>query len=487
VSFYSNFIKKSVFYSFLQVLPALAGIIVLRIYSSLLTKEEFAVLAMLTAASMLSLIINSLCLDQVITRYYYDHLHDRKKLDDFFISVISVIIALMVVLAGASLLIPSSINDGLFKGMLMDIRWQFVAVVMVGFSLSLNKSLLSFMRNEQAHKKLLLLTLGISVLQVALVWVGIKYMHNKVLGAQLGKFAGVFIPTSLMLLQYFSGKKARVRTAFIREIAPFFLPLVLYGLMYWGVSQFDQFIFQLRMKNLELLAYYVMAFNLALFAELVLNGLSSFIVPELNRIMTTNKDKDRIANYLHLFVLIGCFTLLMTSLAGELLIDFFLDKKYATIGWIINGLLVGYIYRLLYAVFSFPVYYYKRTMILASVLSFSLVLSVTANWFLIPFLGIFALLLSNFLSRFTQAWLTAYKAGSIYRLPFNRLKIYGLSGIFSLLLLGLMLVEYYDVLNGYLAFFIVFIIAAISSLILFRKQMPLFINLIKEGLNRIHS
>jgi O-antigen/teichoic acid export membrane protein len=487
VSFYSSFIKKSVFYSFLQILPALAGIVVLKIYSSLLSKEEFAVLAMLTTASMFSLIINSLCLDQVITRYYFDHVHNRKQLDDFFISVISVIIALLFVLIAGVFLIPAGINDYLFKGLLLDFRWQFMAAVLVGFSLSLNKSMLSFQRNEQSHRQVLLLTLSASLLQVAFVWIGIKYMHNKVMGAQLGKFAGILLPTSFMLFRYFHGKKAKVRLTLIREIVPFFMPLVLYGLMYWGVSQFDQIILQLRMKNLELLAYYVMAVNLALFAELVLGGLSSFIVPEMNMIMKNSGDKDRIANYLHLFVLIGCFALLMISLAGEILTDFFLDEKYSTIGWIIDGLLIGYIFRLLYAVFSFPVYYYKKTMVLATALSFSLALSVSVNWFLVPFFGIFALLLSNFLSRFTQTWLTAYRAGKIFKLPFNRLKIYGLTIIFSLLLLSLMLVEYFNLLNAYLAFFIAFIIAGISSLFLFRKQMPVLAKILKEGLKRLHT
>jgi O-antigen/teichoic acid export membrane protein len=487
VSFYSSFIKKSVFYSFLQILPALAGIIVLKIYSSLLSKEEFAVLAMLTTASTLSFIINSLCLDQVITRYYYDHIHDRKKLNDFFISVISVIFVLLLVLLACVLLIPGSINNYLFKGLLMDYRLQFGAAVLVGFSLSLNKSILSFYRNEQSHRKVLFITFTSSLLQVLLVWIGLKYMGNKVLGAQLGKFAGIFIPTIIFIATYFYGKKARIRIGLIREIVPFFLPLVLYSLMYWGVSQFDQIIFQMRLKNLELLAFYVMAFNIALFADLVINGLSSFMVPEMNLVMKTNADKGRIANYIHLFVLIGCFALLFISLAGELLIDFFLDKKYTGIGWLINGLLIGYIFRMLYSVFSFPVYYFKRTMILALTLSFSLLLSVSFNWFLIPVFGMFALILSNVLSRVSQAWLTANQAGKIYKLPFNRWKIYGLSVIFSLLFLVLMLVDYYEIFNYYLVFIVLSILAAVCSLVLFRKQMPMLINTLKDRLNRVHA
>lgn len=487
MSFYSSFIKKSVFYSFLQLLPALAGVVVLKIYSSLLSKEEFAVLAMLTTASTLSFIINSLCLDQVITRYYYDHIHDRKKLNDFFISVISVIFFLLFVLIALAFLIPESINNYLFKGLLMDYRLQFIAAILVGFALSLNKSILSFYRNEQSHRKVLFITFSASLLQVLLVWFGLNYMENKVLGAQLGKFAGIFLPTVFFLASYFYGKKAKIRIGLIREIVPFFMPLVLYSIMYWGVSQFDQIIFQLRLKNLELLAYYVMAFNIALFADLVLNGLSSFMVPEMNLIMKTNADKAKIANYIHLYVLIGCFALLFISLAGKILIDFFLDPKYASVGWLINGLLIGYVFRMLYSVFSFPVYYFKKTMILAIVLSFSLVLSVAFNWFLIPVVGLFALILSNFISRITQAWLTAHRAGKLYKLPFNRWKVYGLSMIFSLMFLALMLIDYFERFNYYIAFIIMFVFASISVLILFRRQMPLLINTLKDRLSRAHS
>lgn len=480
MSFYSSFIKKSVFYSFLQILPALAGIIVLKIYSSMLSKEEFAVLAMLTTASTLSLIINSLCLDQVITRYYYDHVDNRKKLDDFLISVITVIFLLLFVLIGIVFLIPKGINEYLFKGMLHDMRWQFIAAILVGFALSLNKSLLSFQRNEQAHMKVLTLTLSVSLLQVALVWFGIRFMQNKVLGAQLGKFAGIMLPTAFMLVQYFSGKKAKFDLSLIREIVPFFMPLVLYGLMYWGVSQFDQIIFQMRMKNLELLALYVMAFNIALFADLVLSGLTSFIVPEMNMIMKKEADLGRIANYLHLFVLISCFAVLFISLAGEIMADFFLDEKYSSIGWIIDGLLIGYLFRMLYAIFSFPVYYYKKTMILAAALAVSLVISISVNWFLIPVFGIFTLMISNFLARFSQTWLTAIKAASIFKLPFNRWKIYGLTFIFSLLLVALMMVEYFNLLDAYLTFCIAFAIASLVTLVLFRKQLPVLISIIKE-------
>jgi len=487
VSFYSSFFKKSVFYSFLQVLPALAGIIVLKLYSTMLSKEEFAVLAMLTTASTLSFIINSLCLDQVITRYYYDHVHDRTRLDDFFISVISVIILLLFLLIAFVFLIPNGINEYLFKGMLHDMRWQFIAAVLVGFALSLNKSLLSFQRNEQTHVKVLILTLSASLLQVVFVWIGIRFMHNKVLGAQIGKFLGIVLPTLVMLGLYFVGKKPRIRVSLIREIVPFFMPLVLYGLMYWGVSQFDQIIFQMRMKNLELLALYVMAFNVALFADLVLSGLTSFIVPEMNMLMKKETDMGRIANYLHLFVLICCFAILFISLAGEIMADIFLDSKYSSIGWIIDGLLIGYIFRMLYAIFSFPVYYYKKTMILASALAFSLVLSISVNWFLIPVIGIFALLFANFLARFSQTWLTAVMAGKMFKFPFNRWKIYGLTVVFSFLLLSLMLVEYFNLLNTYLAFGIVFLVAAFITLVIFRKQMPVLISILKEGVQKSKS
>lgn len=485
MSFYSSFIKKSVFYSFLQILPALAGIIILKLYSSLLSKEEFAVLGMLTTVSMLSFIINSLYLDQVITRYYYDHLNDRQRLDDFFISVISVIFFLLLLLVSLVFLIPASINELLFKGMLHDMRWQFLAAVLVGFALSLNKSLLSFQRNEQAHAKVLVLTLLASLLQVGLVWICIRFFPNKVLGAQLGKFAGIFIPTIAMLAFYFKGKKPRIRLFLIKDIVPFFMPLVLYGLIYWGISQFDQFIFQLRMKNLELLALYLMAFNIALFADMVLSGLISFIYPELNMIMKKESDTGRIANYLHLFVLLSCFAILLISLAGEILADLFLDQKYSTIGWIIDGLLIGYIYRMLYVIFSFPVYYSKKTMIITAVLIVSLILSLSLNWILIPFIGIFALILSNFIARISQSWLTSVFAGKVFKLPFNRLKVYGLSVIFSLLLFGLMVVDYLNLFNSYLAFGLAFIIAMFTTLLLFRKQMPVLVSILKEGSEKL--
>jgi len=481
VFFYSSFAKKSVFYTFLQILPALAGIIILRIYSSLLTREEYAVLAMLTTTSTLSLIINSLCMDQVITRYYYDHVHDRKKLDEFFLSVISVMVALLFVIIAFVFIIPQGINEYLFKGMLENMQWQFIASVLVGFALSLYKSLLSFQRNEQAHFKVLILTLSASVLQVAFVWIGIRFFQNSVLGAQLGKFAGIALPTIVLIFMYFAGRKASIKFALIREVVPFFAPLVLYGLMYWGVSQFDQVLFQMRMQSLELLALYVMAFNIALFADLILSGLSSFIIPEMNMIMKQQTDTGRISNYIHLFVLMSCFSILAVSLAGNLMTDFYLDPKYGSIGWIIDGLLIGYIFRMLYTIYSFPVYYQKKTMILTIALGISLAISLSVNWFLIPSAGIFALLLSNFLSRFSQAWLTAGLARKMSTIPFNRMKVFGLTVIFVLLLLSLMIIGYFTRVNHYLAISAAFIIAVLTALILFRKQLPVLISLLRDG------
>ena len=485
MSFYSSFIKKTFFYSFLQILPALAGILILKFYSSLLTKEEFAVLAILTTVSNLSFIINSLCFDQVIARFYFDYFHDRKKLDDFLLSVIAVMCVLLAFLSLGSLLIPESLNNYLFKGSIENFRLQFLAAVLIGFGLSLSKSLLSFYRNDQSHLKVFYLTFIIFLLQIFFVWIGLKYMGNKVLGAQIGKFAGVFIPAIIFLSAYFFNRKSKIRLDLIKETIPFFMPLVLYSLMYWGVTQFDQVIFQLRLKNLELLAFYVMGFNIALFADLILNGLSSFMIPEMNLIMKIQSNKSQLSNYIHLYVLIGCFSLLLISFAGEFLVDFFLDDKYSSIGWIINGLLIGYIGRMLYSIFSFPVYYFKKTMILVYVLSFSLVLNLTGNWLLIPLLGIPALILSSILARLIQAFLTAYWAKKILIIPFNRFKIYGLTFTFGFLLLIMMLVDYFSLINYYLASLIMFVIALISSLLLFRKQLPILVDVLKHKIGFI--
>lgn len=472
MGFVKQFFKYSYLYTILQLLPALASFVILRFYSVYLNESEFAVFNLLTLISNLALIFISFSIDQW---YLISHLHysdDLKKKKNFLFSSLLVIsiIALCLFLLFAPFF--GVISEALFSGIFHHVFLQFFILFVMTASTSYNKVLSVYFRVEANIKSLLYLCVGQFVLQIVLSYYFLNVFADKILAAQLSKLLGLLLPILAMLVTIYSNYLPRYSDSFFKGMRAYLVPVLLYNLIYWLVTQFDQFIFKLQIGDTELLAQYAMAFNLALISDVLINGILSFVIPDINASLAKKSNKIAINNHIHLFMLLSVTGLFGVFLFSKLILDFFIDPKYNMCFWMIGFILVSNIFRLFYAIHSIPVYFYKQTKILPLSLLFSFVVSLTINLLFIRSLGLVAILFSLQVSKFLQfISIYFYNRNKHPEFSYNKTKVFGLGFFAYAVIVTISLLFALKDYNFYVLWLIGGVLLSIAGFALFRKQV----------------
>ncbi|MCB8963927.1 MAG: oligosaccharide flippase family protein [Bacteroidales bacterium] len=470
------FFKQTVFYTFIQVLPALAGFILLKIYSDVLSKDEYAILNLLNTYSVLFFSIISLSSDSIVTRFYYTFKNNRKLLSDLYGSIaigLVVVSAIMILIAFPFHYVLNHIFSS---------PTLIILVVLWALNLSFIKFFQSIFRVERNNTMLLWFSISTFVGQILGVIIGFYIFENKTIAILAGRF--ILVILVIILFQFLIKNKFtfRLRLNLLKETLPFFYPIIIYNILYWISSQFDQTVFKIMIEDNSQLAIYAMAFNLTVVNEFILNAINAHIVPEFNELMTERKEGylESIKTNAHLFILISLTGVIFTLIFSQILLDVYINPIYTDSALFIGLLCASYVLRLIYSVYSIPIYFFNKTLILPIIFTGSAIVNITCNVLLIPRIGLWSLVLSLFLARIIQTVAIAIISHRIFPIKYNYTKMLTLPLLLVILLaIGTWIRSNYNI-NYYYIWASVSAILGLAIWFSFQTQIKDTINTLKN-------
>ena len=433
-------LKAGIWYTASSFLVKSISFITMPIFTRILSKNEIGIFSVSTTwISILTAILSLNLYDTVIlARYDYK---DEKEYREY----LSTITLLGTAVGLAFYIFMLFFQD--FSVSITGMPLYAVHLVLIYIVLSpCTLIILSKYRTEMQYGKTvaisLLTTLSSAVVSIALVLL----WEDKLKGRFYGTFIpGIFINLVLFAILVFEGKAFKLK--YCKYALPLGLPLIIHYLSGNLMGFSDRIMIQ-RMCGNEEVAIYSIAYTCAMFVDILRNSLNSAWDPWVFERLNGNRTED-IQGYTKYYLLFFISLCIYVMLFAPELLLIFGGKAYLEAKYVIPPVVLGYIFCMIYSLFSCLERYAKQQKIFAVITFICAVANILLNFLLIPVFGYIAAAYTTLFSYILSSllhFLNARKIGlaGIYDLKMI-LKIIG----YSVLLSALVLFSYTSLLLRY--------------------------------------
>ncbi len=392
--------KLTSVYTFFAAFPALLQLIVYPIIEGKdrLGAEDFGYLAITEAIISVVFIVCLFGTGNGIARLYYDNKDNITDYNRLVSTVLSGILGRGFLLIGMSLVFAPFIGNLFPQPALQNFNEYGPSLFIAG----LNRAVILMAVILYRHEKRLLLFIIISlfsgflragfqvggVLLYELSFVG--YVYGTAIG---GGIVSLGIVVFLYKTCGFHNNK-NINT----NLYPFSFPLFFSDLIFWGLLFADRFFLLDQPKELGI---YDNAVKFAIGIQLIIQGLSSAVQPEIFRYLKEGVrfKEGEIKQLSNIFIAESLSIIAITILPVMVFITVFYETQLILSSSLISIIFIRYILRTQYMVFSWPVMFSKKTNLFFLINAVVLIISLMINWFLTPRIGYYGAIIA-FLAAF---------------------------------------------------------------------------------------
>jgi O-antigen/teichoic acid export membrane protein len=390
-------------YTFFAAFPALLQLIVYPVIEgeNRLGSTDFGYLAITEAIIAFVFIVCTFGMSSGLARFYYDYRDNRQNYNRLVSTVISGIIGRGFLLLGIAIIAAPFIGSLFAEPALQNFGAYGPSLVIAGLNRSIITSMLALYRNEKRLGIFVLVSLMSGLLRSGFQLTGVLFYDMSFMGYVWGTaLGGSVIAIGVIVYSYYRCG-FHYKKAFLRELFPFARPLFFSDLIIWGLLFADRF-FLLRTPGD--LGIYDNAMKFAIGLQLIIQGLSNAIQPEIFRYLG-NKSSENHANVktlCNLFIAESISLIILAVLPAMIFITLFYETQLTMSAGLLTIIFARFILISQYKVFSMPVMYAKRTKIFFYVNSGLLVLNIGLNWILVPLFGYYGAIAAFFSAYLTQ-------------------------------------------------------------------------------------
>lgn len=383
------------FYTCLSFLRPAILIILLPIYLSVFSVEEWAIYSLMGIVGSFAMVIVTGRIGSAMLSHYYDYLGKPKMIRQYLRSLFSSSILIGVVALIILSLVGESIFAFVFKS--EDILFFPYGITIIAYAVlsEINLNYFIFLKNEKNLSRFALVTLFQMLLLILFQYILIVTFAKGVQGALLGMLAANILTTLLILLL-----ERDIFTLFpdwkmVKSSLVFSLPLIPYLIIYWFMTKGERIILE-QILSLEIVGKYVLLVTLTGLTVILIEAVINGVRPFLFELFSQNR-KDNTAEIslltkmiinvpllsLPVIILIGCNIQLITDNT-----DYHEIAPYVSLGAITAYCIV--FGKLFYQQLIFS----KKTVQITSLSLISLVVFVVCLFVLIPVYEIWGVLYS---------------------------------------------------------------------------------------------
>lgn len=422
-----DFLKSSFIFTISGALPMIAGIILLPFYTNYLNDVNYTQVLFYISISLLFQILFSFSIESYFGIKYSQLIDDPNKQKKFIGTV-----SLILLIIGAVLILFTSIfGDLLFKNIyrtdLMMNFWPygFYSILTAFFNSYFKASSICLIYLKKPITFLIINS--INFFATIIISIGGLYLFpNTIIGPIYGRlFSGIII---FFIAQFIFNKNGIISfdKSFLGELTTFCLPYLFYVICGWILGQFDRFLLQSFIVNIDLNAYDLLL-KCFFGIEFIQNSLSAVIFPKLYEIWNKNKNNtttQETNRYFNVFTAINIIQLILfcmfIPIIYKLIVNnesFYQSEKY------IGILASGYALRSILNFYISTILFTKKINILISIFGLSALFQILISVIFINYFGLMGAIYAGVLTKILQVIFCVLFTKNVFTYNFNYFKI----------------------------------------------------------------
>lgn len=376
-------VKASMWFLVCNVLQAGLGVISTPIFTRMMSTEEYGMFNTFNSWRSILMIFTSLNLSYGVFNNAMVKYEDSKTRDEYVSCMQGLYCLITLAFICFYAIAWKWCNDIL--GMSTEI------VILLLLDLFCYPALLFWsgrQRYEFKYKWLVIITLIMSVLNIGLGIVFVKYaVHKDFAKIFSGVLVDVVFCGGFLIYQFFKGKKLCIPKFWTYALG-FNIPLVPHYLSEIILNQSDRIMISKIVSN-SATANYSIAYSIVTMLQLVMSAINASFLPWAYGCIKRKKYSDMKKMVNILMIMIGSVIVVLMLFAPELIM-IFAGKKYAEAVYVIPPIAMSIFFMFFYDMFSTVEFYYGKNIgvMIASIISAAL--NVALNAILIPRFGYYA-------------------------------------------------------------------------------------------------
>jgi O-antigen/teichoic acid export membrane protein len=372
--------KNFFVYSFGALFLKGVSFILLPLYTSLLSPEEYGVLDLLaTFTNILDISLSLGLVSALMIEYFHYNDQQRKKIFDTVVSIfLSLSFLLYFVVVGLALIFREKLFTSTPSVLI-------VLSALTAYLTFFQTFTITILKQREEASRATVLQVGSGIISISLNVLFVYGWSWGVAGIIWSSFIGVLLFSGYAF--YFILKELQFKFVFNREQYVHFLklglPFVPSAVMLWLMTSANRWIL-LNYTDLEQVGYYSLAFKFSsLFEPLVIAPFLSAYTPRvMKRFQTGDYTQE-----LYKFILGGIPAFIVMGFALQLLASWMIDEKFYPALILIPMLVFNAYFSLMAQVCAYILVFQKRILAMLSAITGAAVIGVVTNFVLVPAYG----------------------------------------------------------------------------------------------------
>jgi len=413
-------LKSTGLYALGNVLPNLASFVLLPIYTSYLTTDDYGIVSSLQVFSNVLLIFLSLAIERSVPRLYFDY--DTVESKKRFLSCVFTFLALSSTVIVACIFLFKNTVQLVYSS--IDFDTYFVWAIAGAFFSVFSFVPKVFLRVEERVSQFVTISLSQFVLTTILVLWFVVFMDQGAIGMLKGQALAQFISSIFFI--GFSIQKFGIglHKSILRSTLAFSLPMIPSLLGAWILNLSDR-IFLERYLSLSEVGKYSLGYKLASILVVVSSAFFSAYNPLFYKLAKKNTEevKRKLKDYNNNYTYILIFLTFSLAFYSRDVLKIFFREEYQEAHIIVSIIALAYLISQVGSLLNLSVYQERKSLQMMYIQLFGASLNILLNFILISAYGAVGAAWATVLS-FTAIFLIKYfYAKKTYFIEFEWKKI----------------------------------------------------------------
>ncbi len=413
----SKIFQNTFFYAIGNFTSKAINFLLLPLYTSYLTPEEFGIVSSMQVFTSILLIFLTLGLERAIYRLFFDYKTEKEKKN--FLGTIAISITIISALVCGGLFLLNAPIGKIYKSINFHPYYTYAILTALFMSYELVPQI-SMQVREQA-KQYLFLSLTIMLFRIAPVIWQVVYLDNRAVGMLKGAMIGnaaallVLVPKTFKIINIYFNVSLLKQT--LKYCLPF-IPIIISG---WVINMSDR-IFLERFFSTHEVGIYSLAYKIGQLVQFlsvsILMAYNPYFYKKANSEdqIQAKKDLYKMNNLSISFLLLIGF---LTAFFAKDIINLFFNKQYSTASGIVPIIVLGYFFIQLISIQTLSFYQEKKTFSIMIINIIAACVNIGLNFILISNYGYFGAAISTLLTQFIYFIIIYYYSRKYYFIPLN--------------------------------------------------------------------
>ena len=255
---------------------------------------------------------------------------------------------------------------------------------------------------------------------------GLYVFGDSIMGPLMGRFLSGVIIFAMAFYSLYKIYGVKRDSLYLKEMKAFCWPLIIFCVLNWLFNNADRLFIE-KMLNTELVGLFDFGIKCTLGIEIIFGGMNNAIYPKIYKLIQEKSSLEQLrehinkyaSGYLIVIILAIIFTLVSVPFAVTLFIKkSFFHKALAFLAI----LAIGQIFKVLYFIYMAPLFYFKRTDLVAKSFLFATTIQLIITAVLVYYFKLNGIIMAYILSKPFQILFVYLESNKLIHLPINMIK-----------------------------------------------------------------